>query len=292
MIAINDGSKDNSLEILKKYNDLYPESITIYSRENQGVANSRNFAIDKCKTPYLTFLDQDDYLDVEFCEKMLYRIKEDKADIVYCSYVRPNENGKIVARYMIKNSDMSKLHSFNCWAKIHKTDFVKDSKARFMPIVVGEDAIFSLMEHNSNPKISIMEDYIGYFWFQNTNSVSNTTQKGINKEQLDNLETFFESIYETKKDKDSYLFQYFYIKNIVANIMRTNNEKSIKGLIKVNKIGNYFFSDMEKKFPDIYKNKLLYKVNEDDNLLMKSLVYYFILNRKLFKLFRIKDNTV
>ena len=60
LILINDGSKDNSLEICKEYRDRYPDNITLIDKENSGVSDSRNVGMQYIQGKYTVFFDGDD----------------------------------------------------------------------------------------------------------------------------------------------------------------------------------------------------------------------------------------
>ena len=49
IIAVNDGSPDNSLAILQEYRDRDPEKVNVFSIENQGVSHARNYGVSKAK---------------------------------------------------------------------------------------------------------------------------------------------------------------------------------------------------------------------------------------------------
>ena len=66
IIAIDDGSTDASLEILKKYREL-DSRITIHEQSNQGAGPARNYGIKNARGDYIAFLDSDDYWADERC---------------------------------------------------------------------------------------------------------------------------------------------------------------------------------------------------------------------------------
>lgn len=70
LILIDDGSTDNSLNILNEFKELYPENIIILSQENKGPSIARNIALPYIKGQYVNFLDSDDYLS----ENALYEV--------------------------------------------------------------------------------------------------------------------------------------------------------------------------------------------------------------------------
>ncbi|WP_250433978.1 glycosyltransferase family 2 protein [Hanstruepera flava] len=67
IIIINDGSTDNSLDVVNSIND---NRIQIYTTKNQGVSAARNYGISKARANYIAFLDGDDYWEATFLDSM------------------------------------------------------------------------------------------------------------------------------------------------------------------------------------------------------------------------------
>ena len=84
IIFVNDGSTDNSLEIVKRLAEKDPR-INIYSQSQSGVATARNTGLRNATAPYIMWCDSDDYFDKTMCEKMFNTIKEKEVDIVTCA---------------------------------------------------------------------------------------------------------------------------------------------------------------------------------------------------------------
>ena len=77
IICVNDGSTDNSLEILKEYQENYPY-IKLVNHEHKGPSASRNIGMEYSDGDYILFLDSDDYLDLNAIEE-LYNLMEEKS---------------------------------------------------------------------------------------------------------------------------------------------------------------------------------------------------------------------
>lgn len=100
IIAVNDGSTDQSLEILKKYEQQYGEKITVYSIENHGVSYARNYGADRANGEYFLFVDSDDYMEADMCEQLYAKAKADHNDMVLCGKVDfyDNDDGSFTER--------------------------------------------------------------------------------------------------------------------------------------------------------------------------------------------------
>ncbi|MEI8343335.1 MAG: glycosyltransferase family A protein [Candidatus Moraniibacteriota bacterium] len=90
IIAINDGSSDNSLKILRDYEKRYPEKIRVFDQENQGVARTRNNGVAYAKGAHVMFIDNDDYVDSDYLEKFQAEIGTKDLDMVIGGYRRTN----------------------------------------------------------------------------------------------------------------------------------------------------------------------------------------------------------
>lgn len=93
IILLNDGSTDNSLEVIKKYaavNDF----IRVIDKENEGVAKTRNKGIQLANGKYIVFIDNDDFIDSDYLERFYNAIDQEQLDIVLGGYKRVNQEMK------------------------------------------------------------------------------------------------------------------------------------------------------------------------------------------------------
>lgn len=92
IIAVNDGSTDNSPQILEEYKRIYPQILSIYTTVNKGVSHARNYGKDRAVGEYILFVDSDDYIEAEMCEKLYNKAIKDNNDIVICGRYNFYEN--------------------------------------------------------------------------------------------------------------------------------------------------------------------------------------------------------
>ena len=84
IICINDGSNDDTLKILKKF-EAKDERIIIFNQNNSGPGIARNIGMKKSKGEYLIFLDSDDIFKKTMLEELYIKIKENDSDVVICN---------------------------------------------------------------------------------------------------------------------------------------------------------------------------------------------------------------
>lgn len=157
IIAVNDGSTDNSLEILKYYNQRYP-FLKIINQTNSGVAVARNTGIKIAQGNYITFVDADDYVssDILKCivENELLPISNE-VEFMISGHHRITHNNIIHTERLTKNILMGgaiKKYLGNSWVgiiesvwgKFYSTKILQDNDIEFQPgVSMYEDAIFN-----------------------------------------------------------------------------------------------------------------------------------------------------
>lgn len=85
IVIVNDGSRDNTIELLERAARINPR-INIVNKDNGGVSSARNSGIRAAKGEFISFLDDDDNLSPDFLTKMYSKQKETNADAIYCGF--------------------------------------------------------------------------------------------------------------------------------------------------------------------------------------------------------------
>lgn len=151
VILINDGSKDNSLKIIKELMQKY-NNIELIDNYNSGVSYSRNLGIKKAKGDYIMFVDADDELEKKWFDKVNNYMSENY-DIVYFSKynLKPNKNDllKYIVGYNKENICIAGPYS-----KLFRREFIKKNKILFNEkIINGEDMLFNIEALSKAKKI-------------------------------------------------------------------------------------------------------------------------------------------
>lgn len=148
VVLVDDGSKDNSLEICQQYAVKDPR-VEVYHQENQGVATARNVLLSKIKGDYFLFVDSDDWIEPLMVEYMFSRVMAYNVGMVTCAKVlNDTDNFESAKEDIWKQDKLLKkfLRHVNfsgaLWNKLFKTSLL--GKAQFRTdIWYGEDALFT-----------------------------------------------------------------------------------------------------------------------------------------------------
>ncbi len=190
VIVVDDGSTDNTKQIVNKY-----MGIKYFYKKNTGVGDSRNFAISKVKTPYFLFVDSDDYIPndlLEECEKYsnydVLSFKAIKVDENYNEIEKLDKkifdvmDGETALRHYMESFDFFLVP----WGYVYKTSFFKKNNFKYSKVYVMEDVeLTPIIIFKSKKVISI--NYYGYYYFQSNESITRTSN---NEKILLNMQSF------------------------------------------------------------------------------------------------------
>ena len=190
IICINDGSKDSSLQILEQYAKK-DSRIVIYNQENSGVSVARNTGLEYASGEYIGFVDSDDWVDLDFYEKLYNSAKNNNADIAVADFIREHPNKK-PKRLKLKEEKIyttpedkfmiCKVHREGCvWNKIYRTEFIKSINLKFVPKMYYEDRDFTIRSlYFSKKLVTTPNTY--YRYFVNPKSIVNKRRNYIQDE--------------------------------------------------------------------------------------------------------------
>lgn len=273
IILVNDGSKDSSAEIAKKYLEKYPEKIIYLEKENGGLSDSRNYGLPHAKGEYIAFLDSDDYVEENMYEEMYELAKKEDSDMVQCNFYweYPDKNKKKIGelkQYSNKKEMLVKTR-VEAWNKLIKREIlVKNPEIRFPKGLRYEDVEFTYKLIPYVEKISILnKPFIHYI--QRGNSISNTQNERTKEifDVLDNVIKYYKekNLYEEYKEQ----LEYIYVKTVLCRSllrMVKINDKSIKSqLLKRT------WENVNTKFPEWKKNPILKKNKSLKDLYLKTI---------------------
>ncbi len=270
LILINDGSKDNSFQVMKKYE--YDKRVRLFNQNNMGPAKTRNKGIEKAVGKYIMFIDSDDYIDNDYVEKYYNASKKGDYDLVIGGYQKITGE-KIEFKRQLKNEEFSKYIVTGPVSKLYKKSFLVKNKIEFLDTTASEDVYFNLLAYSKNPTIKIIDD-IGYYYVYNPNSLSNTLHKGF-KENVDILGLMSEINYQGIKNVE--LNQYYIIRYLIWYLLYSGQTATSKEFMK-----EYFklFNWLNTNIPNYKKNIYIKHCPKGEERKIHLLIYIFIFLHK------------
>lgn len=173
IICINDGSTDNSLQILEKY-AINDSRIKIINQENSGVSVARNVGIDNATGDYILFVDADDWIDLDTCKDINKELTNQHIDII-------TFNHNIVTKTTTRPSKAIAINKFVFCAACYKADIIKNNNIKFPEnIKFSEDHFFKYKFLYHAKDIKYIDKYLYFYNLTNENSATKNYEKNIN----------------------------------------------------------------------------------------------------------------
>jgi len=282
IICINDCSSDGSLAILQEFakNDNRIKLIDL--KENKGVSVARNIGIKNSVGQYLGFVDSDDFIDLNFYEKLYEKALINDLEVVKGNIVIYCPKTKVTDKDSWVNlNDKVKLHKANfCYcftSAIYKTSLIKEKKIEFLEgLIHFEDPYFTIKAALFYQKLEVVDD-VCYYYVNNPNSTSRKkfTISHINS-LLTGVDKILDMLDEYCIDKTHYIIVYnFLLEQLLyycSNVTFSDDmsKKSVNGLLmlfgrcryKEECLTHHFLNKKNSKREQIIK-KLRNKVKND-----------------------------
>lgn len=207
IICINDGSKDNSLKIIKEYAKK-DKRIKIIDKKNSGYGDSMNQGLKKATGEYIGIVESDDFIDLDAFEKLYTVAKKNDADVVksnFYEYYGENKRDKGVSNMFPREEigriiDPRENHQIfyqpPCiWAAIYRREFLEKNKIGFLPTPGAsyQDTGFNFKVWASTRRAYFMKRAFLHYRQDNSNSsVKDAGKIYCVKEEYDDIDRFLE----------------------------------------------------------------------------------------------------
>ena len=180
-IFVDDGSTDNSVEILKQYQKK-DDRITILQQENLHAGTARNNGMKLAKGKYIIFLDSDDYFDLTLLEKAFCCAEKNSAEIVFFGHYKQSLQSGAIRKYpfrMRKGVFSAKslgdkvFTSFHCvpWNKLYLRSFIDKNRLEYQTLLKHNDVYFAFLSVALAERIACVGEPLVYYRFNNPESL-------------------------------------------------------------------------------------------------------------------------
>ena len=297
LICVNDGSKDNSLEILNNFSKK-DKRVKVFDKPNGGCGSARNKGLDNATGEFIYFFDPDDYILPNALEELYANAIINNSDLVMFKIARFRDGEPV--DYSIPGFEMEKVFpnvdfnnftfnysdvknhvlnsSFAPWTKLYRKKLIdKYPDFRFDLNVAFDDVPFHVKSLLRAERISYIPKFFYKYRLSNLNSVNNTASNGIDIFKICNLVEIFlkDNNYFKEFTEEFILFKITQILNYILSSMSEeyyqkakNDFKNIKKEFLDNSNYNINIpSHLMNKFNNVLKYDSLkkYKLNLENN---------------------------
>lgn len=293
IIIVNDGSTDDSLKICNEFEKI-DKRIKVYSKNNEGLGLTRNYGMYRSHGKYIAFVDSDDYVSLDFYEKMYNNIEKYKTDAVFAGYKLYTNNGEeklgeenpfkqivIPAKqylYNVLRVKNKKLYgttymNMSVWRSLYKKSIIDEKEIKFESErkFISEDILFNIDYCENINKVSFQNDTY-YYYCYNSNSL---TQKYKEDRFEKNIELYKEIVRRLKEYGDYNISTEHGVDNFLLGYIRA----TIKGEVfcteknkkqKIRRIKEILNNDSVRKILKNREYDTLSRKIYDDLMYLKS----------------------
>ncbi len=244
VICVDDGSTDSSMEILKDY-AKQDNRVTILSQKNMHAGVARNAGLAVARGEYLSFLDSDDWFEIDMLNQMYAKAKKDKSDIVVCEYnCFDAQENRFTYKYKIKHKYLRKSPFKPChftnslygsinpaaWTKIFRRELFLEKGLRFEGMTSCNDITCVWVALSLANTISIINKPFVNYRVNTTTNISANRGKNIRclfvaiskieflLKQYDVYDMFKDALYKQLKRNISYEFMHALPQDIIDDV--------------------------------------------------------------------------
>ena len=203
IIIIDDGSPDNSMNIIQKF-VLADNRVKVISQKNQGLSGARNTGMNNANGDYIMFIDSDDWIEIDTCEKAINASEKYNADVVFWPYIKEfsdlqkdnylfdkteiiwsEKNINQLSRRMVGlvGDELANPQSIDnlvtAWGKLYKKSVIGDVRFTDTKIIGTEDALFNIEEFLGINSAVYIPDLLSHYRKDNESSLTHNYKKKL-----------------------------------------------------------------------------------------------------------------
>lgn len=203
IIIIDDGSPDNSMNIIQKF-VLADNRVKVISQKNQGLSGARNTGMNNANGDYIMFIDSDDWIEIDTCEKAINASEKYNADVVFWPYIKEfsdlqknnylfdkteiiwsEKNINQLSRRMVGlvGDELANPQSIDnlvtAWGKLYKKSVIGDVRFTDTKIIGTEDALFNIEVFLGINSAVYIPDLLSHYRKDNESSLTHNYKKKL-----------------------------------------------------------------------------------------------------------------
>lgn len=263
IILVNDGSKDKSKEICKKYKEKYPENIIYIEQENAGVSAARNNGMRYIEGEYVNFLDSDDKWDKNAFKRVYNFLKNNKEIEIVSGRIKFFEAREDYHLLDYKFNETKVINIMEEYEDIQlhvSSTFIKSELAKKFKfntqLKYGEDANYMTEVILCKEKYGVIKEAVYYYRKRFSESSAIQNQEKDIEFYTNSIEYFHKNILEKSKEKYKKVIKY--VQFIIMYDLQFRIKKQLPDILDEKVKGTYI------------KNIIILLKNVDDDIIANA----------------------
>lgn len=265
IIAVDDASTDDSLKILREYEQKYPGKVKVIAYPvNKRQGGAKNEGLKAASGDWIGFIDSDDWVTPDYYEKLLRKAEETGADLVGCDYSLVTEHTFDIGTVVRNNSqdqtgilDMEKhgkllLHPGSMVIKAYKANVIREYELNFPQGIFYEDNCAGPLWSLYFKRFERVEEPLYYYYQHDFSTIHHITEERC-RDRMKAMETFYEEcmsrgFLEQYHREIECLFTELYYVNTLFSYMQGVKHPKISFVRELRQ-------GVERHFPDFERNE-------------------------------------
>ena len=204
ILLVDDGSTDDSGALCDWFANKYPQ-IKVFHKENGGLVSAWKYGVEHSNGEYLCFVDSDDWIDTDTCQKAIEAVQKNNVDIVCWNYVKEYRHDSISVQ-CIKTNELYDEHSIKnlyrrivgpikeelafpqyldslstAWGKLYRSELIKENSISFVSTkeIGTEDLLFNIEVFSYIRRAYLMTDCLSHYRKYNSTSLTATYKPNL-----------------------------------------------------------------------------------------------------------------
>ncbi len=252
VLIVDDGSKDNTAKIGMSYEDKYPDSFRVISKENGGHGSTINRGIKEARGRYFKVVDGDDWVDSDGFYELIQKLKTCEADYVVTNYYEVDDNTKeknpvsfegLTKDLLLEFSAIAKETKISMHALVIRTAILKDHNIRLDEHCFYVDVEYILYPIPYVNTVEYFDIYV--YMYRQAQATQSVSMAGLQKHIQNHIDVIYhvlDYINEYKKQADYNKLKGTYMARRIGDMI--NDQASIFSSYSLRE------KDIKKKFMD------------------------------------------
>lgn len=287
IILVNDGSTDDTLELLKTLKDKYGNIIKVVDKKNGGLSDARNVGIKHASGKYISFIDSDDTIEENLYKDLEKYIDKEEYDIITFGENRVFSDHTVqvlsgVDKPCTTKDEIKEIMPFiypAACSKIYKKELFNIVQFKKGIWFEDVDFIYKLLPHINS--ITNLDGYY-YNYYQREGSITYTYNSKLYDfiDNLNNIVKYYKdnNFYNDYYDELEYTYVRYLYATFIKRLAKMNNKEEFKKGV------NRVIEEVNNTFPNYKKNKYLKGKKgiylKHFNKVLANAIYYIEKNRK------------